>query len=94
MGAVSIRIELSGREIRRFLRDLRANPKAIEELRTNARRVANTAGRGFDNRQMLRRVNRPGFIAYARTQHAKEEQLRDNRLGRAVAALSRGRPNA
>ena len=91
MGTVSIKVELNSEEIQRFLRDLRDNPKMIAKLQEESKRLADACGHGFAVKQMYRRRNRPGFIVYPAYKESKGVQLRENRLGRAVAKLDTGR---
>lgn len=90
MAVVSIRIELSDKGIKKFMRGQRDNPKMLRTLEKEAWKLADAAGHGFTVKHMTRRKNRPGYIVFAHYKEAQEAQVRDNRLGRAIAKLDTG----
>ena len=81
---VSFRIEPNREGIRKFLQDLRGNQKMWGVLEQEGHKIAKRAGPGFKVDKMTGRLNRPGVRVTAATRHAKNAQLKDNRLGRAV----------
>lgn len=82
----SVRIELNKPNVARFLKEQRSNPKILAFLDSEGRKVADRAGPGFDVKRMEQRQNRPGVIVYPETRAAKQAQVRENRLLRALGS--------
>lgn len=89
MGKATVRIVPNMKGIRDYLKASKGDPAMIATLQETSTELAKNAGYGFEAKQMLRRKNRPGFIVYARYPNAKAVQVREARLQKAVAKMSR-----